>query len=123
MSKKSYATTRRSPCPLACSLDLFGDKWTLLVVRDMASGKSTFREFTNSPEKIATNILTDRLKRLMDHGLVEKIVAAVPRNRPEYRLTTKGRSLMPVLRAMADWALTHIEATEARIELVEGEES
>ena len=62
--------TRRSVCPVACTLDLIGDKWTLLVIRDLMSGKSQFKDFLESPEGIATNILTSRLNRLLEHGLV-----------------------------------------------------
>jgi DNA-binding HxlR family transcriptional regulator len=60
---------RVSVCPVACTLDLFGDKWTLLIVRDLLSGKSHFKEFLASPEKIATNILAERLARLASNGL------------------------------------------------------
>ena len=63
--------TKRSVCPVACALDVMGDKWTLLVVRDMACGKRHFNDFCRSPERIATNILADRLERLVAHGLAE----------------------------------------------------
>lgn len=111
------ASTKRSPCPVACTLDLIGDKWTLLVVRDMACGKSLFKEFSSSPEGIATNILTDRLNRLVEGGLAERF-AAEQSGRDAYRLTKKGQSLMPVLNAVAEWGLAHIKGTEARMKLV-----
>ena len=104
--------SRRSPCPVACTLDLVGDKWTLLVVRDLAFGKSQFKEFLASPEKIATNILADRLARLVEHGLAERFGSS---GREAYRLTAKGESLLPVLQSVADWGLAHIEGTEARM--------
>ena len=104
---------RRSPCPIACVLDVIGDKWTLLIIRDLAFGKSLFKEFTASPEKIATNILTDRLNRLVEHGLVEKFPAPNQTGREAYRLTEKGNSLMPVLSSVAEWGLKHIRGTEA----------
>ncbi|MDX2147992.1 MAG: helix-turn-helix domain-containing protein [Planctomycetota bacterium] len=108
------AQPRRSICPVACALDLFGDRWTLLLIRDMNAGRSTFREFLRSPEKIASNILADRLSRLVNHGLVEK--APVPETKREaYRLTTRGLTLLPVLEAMAAWGLANIPGTEARI--------
>jgi DNA-binding HxlR family transcriptional regulator len=110
-------TKRRSPCPVACTLDLIGDKWTMLVVRDLASGKSLFKEFSASPERIATNILTDRLNRLVKHGLVEKYGSVQQPGRDAYRLTTKGRTLLPVLSALVDWGLVNIKGTEARIKL------
>ena len=105
--------TQRSVCPLACTLDLIGDRWTLLVVRDLACGKRNFNDFCRSPEKIATNILADRLERLIDHGLAEKYAADDLPNRDCYRLTAKGRSLGPVLSAVADWGLANIEGTRA----------
>ncbi|MBX7104845.1 MAG: helix-turn-helix transcriptional regulator [Gemmataceae bacterium] len=102
--------SRRSVCPIACALDVFGDRWTLLVIRDLAAGRSLFSEFTRSPEKIATNILTDRLHKLTTHGLVEKTEDA-------YRLTPKGQTLLPVLRTIGQWGLTHLPGTEARISI------
>ena len=111
-------TKRRSPCPIACTLDLLGDKWTLLVVRDLASGKSLFKEFCASPERIATNILTDRLNRLVKHGLAEKYAATEPPGREAYRLTAKGQTLLPVLGALVDWGLKNIKGTDARIKLM-----
>lgn len=106
---------RRSICPVACSLDIFGDKWTLLLIRDMACGKALFKEFSASPERIATNILTDRLERLVAGGLAESFVPQQGAGRGGYRLTAKGRSLLPVLSAIADWGLRHISGTEARL--------
>jgi DNA-binding HxlR family transcriptional regulator len=112
MSKPS---ARRSVCPVACTLDLIGDKWTLLVVRDLFAGKSTYKEFTQSPEGIATNILADRLARLTESGLVERAPVKPPGSRQQYRLTDKGRSLWPVLRVVADWGLQHLPGTAARV--------
>lgn len=106
---------RRSICPVACALDIFGDKWTLLLVRDMACGKALFKEFSASPERIATNILADRLDRLVAGGLAESFVPQHGAGRGGYRLTAKGRSLLPVLSAIADWGLAHVGGTEARL--------
>lgn len=106
---------RRSICPVACALDIFGDKWTLLLIRDMACGKSLFKEFSASPEGIATNILAARLARLVASGLAEPFVPGHGVGRGGYRLTAKGRSLLPVLSAIADWGLRHIGGTEARL--------
>jgi DNA-binding HxlR family transcriptional regulator len=103
---------RRSVCPVACFLDVIGDKWTLLVVRDLACGKRYFNEFCRSPEGIATNILADRLERLVAHGLAEKGASADQPGRDAYRLTAKGKSLEPVLTAMARWGLENIEGTK-----------
>jgi DNA-binding HxlR family transcriptional regulator len=104
-SKSKSATARRSPCPLACSLDLVGDRWTLLVIRDLFLGRARFRDFTASPENIPTNILSERLERLLDHEIVEQIPAADGTKRSAYRLTKKGQALGPVLAAMRDWGL------------------
>jgi DNA-binding HxlR family transcriptional regulator len=108
---------KRSPCPVACALDLIGDKWTLLVVRDMACGKSQFKEFIASPEGIASNILTDRLKKLVEVGIAEKFPAVEKPGWEAYRLTKKGKSLLPVLTAVAKWGLANIKGTEARMKM------
>ncbi len=101
----------RSCCPVACTLDLLGDKWTLLVVRDLLLGRSHFREFAASPEGIATNILADRLARLVEYGLAEKFSSPVQPGRDAYRLTAQGRTLGPVIKAIVKWGLEQIEGT------------
>jgi DNA-binding HxlR family transcriptional regulator len=102
---------RRSPCPVACSLDLIGDKWTLLVVRDLLLGRSHFKDFEASPEGIATNILANRLARLVASGLAEKYRSPEQKDRAAYRLTEKGKSLEPVVGAIAEWGLAQIDGT------------
>ncbi|MEM1166341.1 MAG: helix-turn-helix domain-containing protein [Planctomycetota bacterium] len=104
----------RSCCPIACTLDLVGDRWTLLVVRDLFRGVATFSEFRRSPEGIAPNILSSRLAMLVERGFVER-VAGPTGKRQIYRLTAKGRSLGPLLRAIVEWGLDNIEGTEARL--------
>lgn len=106
---------RRSPCPIACALDLIGDRWTLLVVRDLACGKTQFSEMCRSPEGIATNILADRLHRLVDAGLVERVASSAQPGRDVYRLTDKGRSLGPVMQAIARWGLAHVKGAAAHL--------
>ncbi|MGI9613203.1 MAG: winged helix-turn-helix transcriptional regulator [Acidimicrobiales bacterium] len=101
---------RRSECPIACSLDVLGDKWTLLVLRDLLDGKTRFSEFERSPEGIPTNILTDRLRRLEATGLVARIKGRSS-SRFEYHPTAQGRDLRPVLLALASWGNTHLEDT------------
>ncbi|MBN9415510.1 MAG: helix-turn-helix transcriptional regulator [Candidatus Eremiobacteraeota bacterium] len=96
--------SHRSPCPIACTLDLLGDRWTLLVVRDLIYGRSQFKEFLASPEGIATNILSNRLARLCEAGLVS-------RTGTSYALTEKGRTLGPVLEAVRDWGLSQLPGT------------
>lgn len=102
---------QRSGCPIAGTLDLLGDKWTLLVVRDlMFFGKRRFNELQASPEGVPTNILADRLRRLEDAGLVRK--ARYQRNpaRYEYLLTPKGSELILVLREIIAWGKRFLPA-------------
>ena len=106
---------RRSICPVSCTLDLIGDKWTLLVVRDLMCGKSHFKDFSASPEGIASNILTDRLDRLLDAGLVEQYESETRAGTFAYRLTRKGWSLGEILESLVRWGLEHLEGTEARM--------
>jgi DNA-binding HxlR family transcriptional regulator len=102
----------RSVCPIANSLDLVGDKWTLLVVRDLLFfGKRRFGELLASPEGIPTNILADRLRRLEEGGIVTKVPYPSRPQRHEYHLTPKGADLLPVLRAMIKWANRHVPGT------------
>ena len=117
MSKAPKAdASRRSPCPVACTLDLVGDRWTLLIIRDLLLGRSRFRDFTASPEGIPTNILSDRLERLLDKTVVEQIPATDGTKRLAYRLTKKGEALGPVLGAMRDWGLRWEPGTKAAME-------
>jgi DNA-binding HxlR family transcriptional regulator len=110
IAKKGRAP-KRSPCPVAFSLDIFGDRWTLLVIRDLSYGRTRFKEFAASPEGIPTNILTDRLERLLARGIIEQIPAEDGTKRLAYRLTKKGKALGPVLKAMRDWGLTWDKST------------
>jgi len=111
---KSVCADSRSACPVACSLDLLGDKWTLLVVRDLLLGKATYSEFQNSPEGIPTNILAERLKRLLAAGIIEKSRYQERPVRYAYHLTKKGGDLRPVLLAMIDWGNQYIAGTLSR---------
>lgn len=101
----------RSPCPIATTLDIVGDKWTLVIVRDLLTGKRRYGEFLASPEGIPTNILADRLKRLTAAGLVEKRPYQDRPVRYEYRLTGKGTGLHPVLQEICRWANRHFPGT------------
>lgn len=107
----------RSPCPIANTLDVVGDKWTLLVIRDLFAGKQTYSDFQSSPEGIPTNILAARLKKLIEHGLVDKKPYQQKPVRYRYQLTGKGNTLGPVIRALADWGLEQIPGTEVRIDM------
>ncbi len=102
---KSAPAARRSPCPVACALDIVGDRWTLLIIRDLVLGRSRFKDFGASPEGIPTNILSERLERLLRTQIVEQIPAEEGAKRLAYRLTAKGKALTPVLVAMRDWGL------------------
>ena len=108
--------SRRSPCPIACTLDLIGDKWTLLVVRDLLLGRRHFKEFAKAPERIATNILSDRLNRLVEGGLVETYPSTERKNTTAYRLTNKGEALGPVIKQIKKWGLEHLPGTEAKLQ-------
>ena len=94
----------RSPCPLAVALDRFGDRWSLLVVRHAMAGARRFGDFARMPEKIPTNILTDRLKRLVAEGVLTRELYEKRPPRYEYRLTPKGVELLPVLQALVRWS-------------------
>jgi DNA-binding HxlR family transcriptional regulator len=103
--------TRRSSCSVACALDVVGDRWTLLVIRDLLAGKSRYGDFVASAEKIPTNILADRLKRLEREGLIARIPYSTRPPRMEYHLTPEGRELGRAVDALATWGLTHCPGT------------
>lgn len=113
---KTASPARRSPCPVACALDLFGDKWTLLVIRDLILGRSRFKDFTASPEGIPTNILSDRLERLLAGGIVRQVPAEEGGRRLAYELTEKGLALRPILKSMRDWGLKWEPGTRADLD-------
>lgn len=103
---------RRSACPVACALDLAGDKWTLLVVRDLLRGLHTFGELAASPEGIPTNILADRLRRLEEGGLVRATPYQQRPVRYAYALTEKGLGLEEVMLAFGRWGTRHLPRTQ-----------
>ena len=107
--RKAKECIDRSLCPVTKMLNLFGDKWTLLVIRDMICfKKKSFNEFLSSTEGIATNILSDRLKRLEEHGIIKKRPYKKSPVRYEYTLTPRGRDLQPLLEEIARWCNSHI---------------
>jgi DNA-binding HxlR family transcriptional regulator len=114
---KSSESCSRSKCPVSCVLDLLGDKWTLLLVRDLLLGKGTYTEFQQSPEGIPTNILAERLKRLQAAGIIERLPYQQRPVRYRYKLTNKGSDLYPVLSAMIDWGNCYVEGTISRAEI------
>lgn len=102
----------RSACPIANTLDLIGDKWTLLVVRDLLFlGKRLYGELMQSPEGVPSNILAERLKRLENAGLLEKSPYQQNPVRHEYRLTPKGSDLFPVLKEIIRWGNKYVQGT------------
>ena len=101
----------RSGCPIATTLDMIGDKWTLVLIRDMLVGKKRYQEFLASPEGITTNILASRLRRMEERGLITKSPYQQHPPRSEYLLTDVGRSLHPVLQSICRWANQQIPDT------------
>jgi DNA-binding HxlR family transcriptional regulator len=109
---KKPAFKRRSGCPLNASIEMLGDRWSLLIIRDMMlRGLSTFKEFLNSYERPATNILADRLRRLEFYGIITTRQDPNDGRRIIYLLTPKGLDLAPVLTEMVLWVAAH-ERTE-----------
>ena len=103
----------RSPCPVANALDVLGDRWTLLVIRDLFAGKRRYSDLLASPEHIPTNILADRLKRLERAGLIAALPYQTRPTRYEYHLTPRGQELSPILDALAVWGLEQFPGTRA----------
>jgi len=108
---------KRSACPVANLLEIFGDKWTLLVVRDLMMGKQTYKAFHESAEGIPTNILADRLKRLEKEKIIEKSKYQDRPVRYAYKLTQKGKDLGPALWSMVEWSNKYIPGTRTAEEI------
>jgi len=109
--KSTTEDCHRSRCPVSCILEIVGDKWTLLVVRDLFFDNHTFKELQASPEKIPSNILANRLKRLEHSGLVRRELYQQRPKRYAYYLTEKGLDLEPVMRSLMVWSNKHIPET------------
>ncbi|MGL4370975.1 MAG: winged helix-turn-helix transcriptional regulator [Spirochaetota bacterium] len=94
---------------MACTLDIIGDKWTMIIIRDLLMGAEKYNDFLSRDEKITTNILADRLKKLESEGLVNR--EQYQDNPPRYRyiLTEKGRDLSPLMKDMVTWAFKYKE--------------
>jgi DNA-binding HxlR family transcriptional regulator len=108
--QKKAPHVRRSACPLNASVEMLGDRWSLLILRDMMlRGYETFNEFLHSDEKIATNILADRLRRLESYGIISSQQDPSDGRKLIYSLTAKGIDLAPVLTEMVLWAARHEE--------------
>ncbi len=96
---------KRSDCPVSTSLDIWGDKWSLLIIRDLMDAKEcTYGDFLKAPERIATNILASRLQVLEENGIIEKLDHPASKAKVLYRLTRKGIDLLPVMIEINLWA-------------------
>lgn len=103
----------RSNCPLTRSLDLLGDKWSLLILRDINNfGKTTFKELAQMEEKIATNTLADRLEKLTTEGLITKTRSQQNKLVFHYNMTTKGLDIFPAVRGLVDWSAKYLYQNE-----------
>ncbi len=110
---------RRSDCPISFALDIFGDKWSLLVLRDlMFKGKSSYGEFLKSEEGMATNILADRLRVLEYAGIIRKTASKQDKRKDIYKLTAKGIDLLPVLVEIVLWSAKYDPETAAPKEFI-----
>ena len=108
VQKKKPSPKRRSGCPLNASVEMLGDRWSLLIIRDMMlRGFRTYKEFLESYEGIATNILADRLRRLQGYGIISAEPDPSDGRKLIYLLTGKGIDLAPVLTEMVLWAAGH----------------
>jgi DNA-binding HxlR family transcriptional regulator len=111
MPHKNPSPKRRSGCPLNASVEVLGDRWSLLIIRDMMlRGFRTYKEFLGSYERIATNILADRLQKLIAHGIITNGPDPSDGRKLIYSLTPKGIDLAPVLTEMVLWAAAHEDA-------------
>jgi DNA-binding HxlR family transcriptional regulator len=98
---RSYTT--QEACPVARTLNVVGDRWTILVLRDLSRGRSRFADLMKSLDGISTNLLADRLKRLEDNGMIERVFYSDHPPRAAYRLSEKGKAFMPVLKALREY--------------------
>jgi len=111
-----YSKKRRSDCPISFSLDMFGDAWTLLIIRDIVfAGKKTFGEFIASDEGIARNILSDRLSQLVQKGILHKKPHPSDRRKDLYELAEPGLDLIPILLDLSVWGAKYEPETASAI--------
>jgi len=102
-----------SPCPVARALDIIGERWTILILRDLLlEGPRKFLDFQRSLDGISPNTLSSRLQRLLEHGIVTREFYGEHPPRAQYALTEKGRALGPVLRTLRDWGTAHTRRTK-----------
>jgi DNA-binding HxlR family transcriptional regulator len=101
----------RSGCPIASMLDMVGDRWSLIILRDLICGKTRFSQFLDSPERITPSVLTDRLTFLEADGLIFRRSYSERPKRYEFFLTQKGEALLPVMQAICAWGHAHVPGT------------
>jgi DNA-binding HxlR family transcriptional regulator len=119
MAKKSpVKSRRRSSCPVACTLDLVGDRWTFLLIRDLLSEKCRYGDFLSSAEGIPSNLLAERLRRLEAAGIIERTLYQSNPPRHSYHLTPAGLELAPALGVLAKWGLRHFRDVKASEKLM-----
>ena len=107
------ATQQKSLCPINLALEVFGDRWSLLIVRDMMfAGKRHFREFLQSEEGISSNILTERLGKLVEYGVLSKTDDPTHKQKAIYSLTPMGIELLPVITQIGIWGRKYTPATK-----------
>ena len=110
---------KRSKCPISYTLDIVGDKWSLLIIRDLLlKDKCFYGDFLNSPEKMATNVLADRLKRLKYAGIITSKPGEDKKSKIEYMLTQKGMNLLPVILEIIAWGAKYDNDTGASEDFV-----
>jgi DNA-binding HxlR family transcriptional regulator len=97
-------------CPVAKSLEFLGERWTLLIVRDLFAGPKRFQDFLGSLKGVAPGVLSHRLKVLEEHGVIRRRMYSEHPPRAEYTLTDRGAALRPAIRALAIWGATHLDA-------------
>lgn len=108
MTRGVHTEEFRSGCPIASALEIVGDRWTLVILRDFVNGKTRFKDFLDSPERIASNILSARLTAMERAGLIASRPYQQRPQRHEYRLTAKGAALLPTLQALCRWGEAQI---------------
>jgi DNA-binding HxlR family transcriptional regulator len=115
--KREIEINKRSDCPVANSLDLIGDRWTLLIARDLFKGKKRYKEFLESEEKIPTNILANRLKTMEETGMIERRIYSERPPRYEYTLTEEGEKLGEIVLMLYKWGNKNLLKTNNPDEL------
>jgi DNA-binding HxlR family transcriptional regulator len=112
----SFEGDWRSVCSISSGLDVLGDKWSLLIVRDLIThGSRTYSQFRESPERISTNILADRLRLLSSLGIIERTKQGGAARNNAYRLTESGAALRPVLEELGRWSQAHLKPYHAEM--------